>query len=71
MKRQIDELRNRSEIIARENERLRQECDEREHQMLLMNDERKEQAKRHIEEIENLKLAHQQEIYMLKRMQQK
>jgi hypothetical protein len=39
--------------------------------MLLMNDERKEQAKRHIEEIENLKLAHQQEIYMLKRMQQK
>ena len=31
-------------------------------------DEKKEMAKRHIEEIENLKLNHQQEMYMVKRM---
>lgn len=31
-------------------------------------DEKKDMAKRHIEEIDNLKLNHQQEVYMIKRM---
>ena len=46
-------------MIARENERLRVECDERDHQLREAANDRKEIAKRHIEEVENLKLSHQ------------
>ena len=42
MRRQVDDLRNKSEVVARENERLRQECEEREHQLIRLNEERKE-----------------------------
>ena len=65
---QVDDMRRRQEVIARENERLRLECEERDIKLREMAEDRKEMAKRHIEEIENLKLSHQQEMYMVKRM---
>ena len=68
MKKQTDEQKRRQEVIARENERLRLECEERDAKLREMAEEKKETAKRHIEEVENLRLAHQQEIYMLKRI---
>jgi len=62
-------MRRRQEAIARENERMRGECDLTQAQLKEFRDEAKEAGKRHIEEIDNMRLAHQQEIYMMKRLQ--
>lgn len=57
-----------AEELSKENDRLRGELDRKEIKMNNLVEERTERNKRHLQEIENLKLNHQQEIYMLKRL---
>ena len=68
LERQLDEVRGRAEVIARENERVRREIEQRESEERRRAEEWLEERNRHRDEVENMKLAHQQEVYMIKRM---
>lgn len=54
--------------MAKENERLKYEMERKDRKLGELSEEKEERAKRHLQEIENLKLGHQQEMYVMKRM---
>eukprot|EP00347_Sterkiella_histriomuscorum_P003399 403364445 len=67
-KKQLNEVRELLDKLSTENERFREDNERKERIIEEMQIEKDERVKRHLQEIENIKLAHQQELYMLKRM---
>ena len=65
----MDEVRKMVEELKRENDRLKGELGKKDRLVSELMEEKQDRNKRHLQEIENLKLSHQQEIYMLKRLQ--
>ena len=67
-KKQLNEVRELLDKLSSENERLREENERKDRVIEELQEEREDRIKRNIQEVENIKLSHQQELYMLKRM---